>query len=442
MNKFVWQTAGRDVYKKLLGVYVTPPSWVIRFARFEGDVASRAEEYQVYVDGQGRVYRVDHNLPEAAPGKNLTQEEARAVAVQALQDGTNFKEISADAQKRPARTDWTFTFKDTRDYGLPQGEPRVSVEVDGDQIADVARYVYVPDEWARKQRAQETIPSIAGTVCLVLVVGMLATIAIIGVIHWSRNRVFSAKTFTVVFLTLLMTTALNTLNRWPSIASQASTAQPLALQLTIAIVGSLVFGVFTAIALGLVAGLVTPSLGTRGQTPRSLLVGISVGLLIAGAGAAARHAATPPSPLWGSLEPAADVVSTLGTALSPISGYFIQSLLVLAVLYLLIRRHEGAKWVWIVVGLTIAGTSGIETISSWLVLGLATGVVLLIAYTLVFRHEQELLIVTTATLVALSTFREGLQRGYPSALPGSVLAIGLITIAAAVWYKGFTADSA
>jgi hypothetical protein len=47
INRFVWQTAGRDRYQKLLGVYVTPPSWVVRFARFQGDVAERAEEYQV-----------------------------------------------------------------------------------------------------------------------------------------------------------------------------------------------------------------------------------------------------------------------------------------------------------------------------------------------------------------------------------------------------------
>jgi hypothetical protein len=69
INRFVWQTAGEAVYTKLLGVYVTPPSWVIRFARFQGDVAQRAEEYEVYVRGDGQTFRVSHRFAEAAPGK-------------------------------------------------------------------------------------------------------------------------------------------------------------------------------------------------------------------------------------------------------------------------------------------------------------------------------------------------------------------------------------
>src|SRR5262249_19757438 len=56
INRFVWQTAGRQIYEKLLSVYVTPPSWVNRFARFQGDVAERAEEYEAYIDGAGRVF--------------------------------------------------------------------------------------------------------------------------------------------------------------------------------------------------------------------------------------------------------------------------------------------------------------------------------------------------------------------------------------------------
>src|SRR5260370_165683 len=46
-NRFVWQKAGRDRYERLLGLYVTPPNWSVRFARFQGDVAERAEEYHV-----------------------------------------------------------------------------------------------------------------------------------------------------------------------------------------------------------------------------------------------------------------------------------------------------------------------------------------------------------------------------------------------------------
>src|SRR5207237_5197159 len=43
-HRFVWQKAGESVYEKLLGLYVAPPDWIARFARFQGDVAERAED--------------------------------------------------------------------------------------------------------------------------------------------------------------------------------------------------------------------------------------------------------------------------------------------------------------------------------------------------------------------------------------------------------------
>src|SRR6185369_310701 len=113
INRFVWQTSGRDWYRQNLGrvPYVTPPSWVVRFARFKGDVAERAEEFQADIDGNGRDFRLSHQLPEARPGKNLPENEARALARAAVPLLT-VKEVSAQAAKRPARTDWTFVFKD------------------------------------------------------------------------------------------------------------------------------------------------------------------------------------------------------------------------------------------------------------------------------------------------------------------------------------------
>src|SRR5262249_54803894 len=146
INRFVWQTAGRETYQKLLGVYVTPPSWAVRFARFKGDVAARAEEYEVDIEGSGKVFRQSHVLPEGKPGKNLTEADARVIAVEALGQAQPhdiddnprlediFKEVSAQASRRPSRTDWTFVFKDLRDYGLSQGEARISIDIAGDEV--------------------------------------------------------------------------------------------------------------------------------------------------------------------------------------------------------------------------------------------------------------------------------------------------------------------
>jgi hypothetical protein len=47
---FLWQTAGEDTYKKLLGNWLQPPRYFVRFALFKGDVADRAEEWGVPLD--------------------------------------------------------------------------------------------------------------------------------------------------------------------------------------------------------------------------------------------------------------------------------------------------------------------------------------------------------------------------------------------------------
>jgi hypothetical protein len=436
-DRFVWQTAGPERYRKLLGVYVMQPSWMVRFARFHGDVAERAEQYQVYSNGAGEIFRVSHELPEAKPGKNLTEDEARIIAVRALGDQSQFKEVSAQVAKRPSRTDWTFVFKDTRDYGLLQGEPRISIEVAGDQVTDTVRYVYVPEDWSRNERARRNLPAIFAVVCTITIVTIVVAGAIVGAIHWSRKRPFSARAFFAVFGAVFLLVAASVINNVPVFASQASTAQPLELQIGILIVTSLVFGVFTAAGLGLVAGLVAGDLRASGSLPvgKRLVIGVSIGLALAGAGSLARHVAPSTSPLWGNLAPVSAFIPFVVSALGPVNAFFTQAAILLTVLYGIHRRGRGSG-IWIFLGIALAGSSSIETIPSWLIIGFTTGIVLMLAYLLVFRHCPELLLITTGTLVILSAIRDGVQRTYPLALPASLAGALCVAVTAWICFRG------
>ena len=79
-HAFVMRTAGVERYRRLLGTYLPAPRWRIRAARFEGDLAARAEEWGVAVDARGEAVRVRHTLPEGAAGVTLSAEEARQLA--------------------------------------------------------------------------------------------------------------------------------------------------------------------------------------------------------------------------------------------------------------------------------------------------------------------------------------------------------------------------
>jgi hypothetical protein len=436
INRFVWQTAGKERYEKLLGVYVTPPSWVVRFAKFKGDVAERAEEYSVFIRGNGEVFRTSHELPEAMPMKSLTEAEARTVALSALPDSSNFTEVSASADKRPARTDWTFVFKDTRDYGLPQGEARISIEISGTQVTDLQRYVFVPEEWSRNERAKRNLPTIFAIVCTIIVAAIVIAGAVVGAIYWSRKRPFSARAFVCVASAVFVLGALNVLNNWPALAAQASTAQPLQLQLGIAIIMALVVGVFTAIGLGLVAGIVAAHIHAGDASLRNgVLMGICTGLALAGATAVARHVMPLMTPLWGNLAPASAYIPLVAAALSPVGGLFTQALILFMVVYA-VNRRPNVAWVWIVVGIALAGSSSIETISGWLILGIASGIALMLAYKFVFRHQPEVLLIATGTVVILSTIRDGIQGMYPLALAGSIAGAIFVAVTAWIWFRG------
>ena len=110
-DRFVWQKGGRDAYHQLMNNYLKPPGWNVRFARFEGDVVERAEEYNVAIVRDGQVIRVQHQLPESAPGPSLAEDAARQIARQAVESyfhlaPTSLREVSAVASKVPKRSDW------------------------------------------------------------------------------------------------------------------------------------------------------------------------------------------------------------------------------------------------------------------------------------------------------------------------------------------------
>jgi len=166
------------------------------------------------------------------------------------------------------------------------------------------------------------------------------------------------------------------------------------------------------------------------------MVGLSLGLVIAGAGALARQAIPSMTPLWGNLGPASTFSPLIAAALTPAGSFFTQAILLLIVLYGVRRRPQAAAPIWVFFGLALAGASSIETISSWLIVGTATGLILMLVYYLAFRHQPELVVATAATLVILSSIRDGIQGMFPSALPGALTGVGLVAIIGWLCFRG------
>lgn len=441
-HRFVWQRAGKDKYKALLGTYLPIPRWNVRFARFEGDVAARAEEYVAAISGDGKVLRLRHLLPEAAPGASLTQEEAREPARNHIIEKYDLppdklQEVSAEASKRPARTDWDFVFRDTRDYGLPEGEARITVSLAGDKVVYSNRYVHVPEEWARNERARQNIPALLSVACAVAGVLIVLAGAIVAIVWWSRRRPFSVRALLVFIALLFVLDLVGLVNGWPLFGSQLQTAQPFFLQIAILGALALVAAVCASGAVGLLAGYVMGRTrpGPRVETSKAMLMGICVGLFIAGIGAIAGATGSSGGPVWSGYAAAGNLVPFVSAAFQPLATFLRQTLLLWLVFEFAGRIRSIPPAVpLILIGLVVSG-SNIETLSSWLVSGIALGIVLTAAYTFLLRHQPELLPLVVATLGILSALKDGLRQTYPAILPGAITASILIAIVAWIWFK-------
>jgi membrane protease YdiL (CAAX protease family) len=138
------------------------------------------EEYGVEVTPAGQVVGFDHEIPEDAPGANLSQAQAQVLAEQFLtqvmhRDLPGLEFMGVESRKRPARTDHTFTWKE-KDVELGDGSYRLSVEVDGGEVADYSEFVKVPEQWSRgyeKLRSRNSAAQLVDEVFWVLLTLMM-----------------------------------------------------------------------------------------------------------------------------------------------------------------------------------------------------------------------------------------------------------------------------
>lgn len=452
-HRFVWQEGGPEAYSELLGSYLLPARWVVRYARFEGDVADRAEEYQIVVSAEGQFSRFRHILPEARAGADLSEDEARALARAAVSEGfglvvseaegtAGVREISAESAKHPERRDWTFTYEDPDNYPLEQGSARIGVVVAGDEVADLYRYVHIPEEWARDDRNRQVVPTALGLGSGILGALILIAGTVFGFIAWSRKR-FSVRAFLLTLGAMVLLSVVGAINGWPAMMMLFVTAQPLITQIVILFVGLVIAFSLLGLAVGVVVGWVhrvQVDSGVHSTTlQQSVLAGVSLGALAAGLTALAGSFGPSLVPDWPDFSNASNLSPMLGAALEPIVGLLTETAMLLLVFTAV--GHWTRGWTrakvpfsvaLVVLGLVLGG-AGASGILGWLVSGALMGVGLLLAYILVLRHDLCIVPVMAATMIILGQAEQAVLAAYPGATVGGILTIVLVAAVAVFW---------
>jgi membrane protease YdiL (CAAX protease family) len=132
------------------------PQWQVRAFRPE-----EREEWRLSVDDRsGRVVRFQHMLKEETAGASLPVAEARGRAEAALKAAgfdaaaLVFREVKSE--KRPARTDHTFTWKDSG-RSVAEAEYLLDVTVQGDSVDGFTRRFKLPEAWERAREKSTTV---------------------------------------------------------------------------------------------------------------------------------------------------------------------------------------------------------------------------------------------------------------------------------------------
>ena len=447
-HKFVWNEAGPEAYRRLVGTILAPPVWEVRYARFDGDVVERAEEWRIGVANDRSIRSMAHSLPEARPGATLTREAALELAQRALKarfgiDAAPLRLVAADQQQRPARTDWSFVFGDPRIVVGGQGEARYAVAIAGDEVAAAGRFVHVPESWTRGERERDNrlqIVALAGV--LVFIAAGLAAL-VVGIVGWIKHRV-DARALRIVFAVSFAIAVLSAVNAWPLVAMQLSTTEPLASQVTIRILGGVAAALVGALIAALCAGVGTfgatmsPPVARVGRTPATLAA-VAAGAFVVGLQIALSALAAPDAPTWPDAAWAAQALPFAGAALSGAAFIGLASA-ELFVVYVVSRLTAGfTRRLWlavaVVVALEIAGAlaQGRANLLGALVSGTIRGVVATGVLLLLLRYDRRMVPAFAATVVLMA----GAIKASQSAawLPFAIDAAATIVVAA--WFTRF-----
>ena len=219
---FLERELGVEESNKLLATTVRLWRWKHRWFR-----PLQKEEASVDVTTTGEVVGFRHLLSEEAPGADLPVEEARRAAERFLAETMarpldTLVFVEASAQRRPHRTDHSFTWK-VRGSEVKGADYRVSVEVSGADVAGYSESLKVPDTWVRDYEKLRSKNEVAGQVdAVLLLLTVLAMLVFLGLrlrrgdVRWRPAAILGG----VMFLLL----GLSQLNSLPSALFEYDTA--------------------------------------------------------------------------------------------------------------------------------------------------------------------------------------------------------------------------
>jgi hypothetical protein len=258
-----------------------------------------------------------------------------------------------------------------------------------------------------------------GSVVLIVLAAVAALVH--AVIAWSKGRSDRRAFWWVAGLTLLTMYATSA-NNWTALAMQLRTAEPLANQLTLSVLGALAGGVLMALLFGLLAGVgahyarlqVASRLAGRAAP---WVLGVAAALLTAGIAAALGALVPVTAPLWPDVKFAGYAWPFAGAATA---GFAVVPALTVTLFLLSVVDRATAGWtrriavaalVLVLLGIAFAITAG-RDVGHALLQGVVEGGAAFAMASLVLRYDLRTVPAFVATGIVLEALKSAVLSGH------------------------------
>jgi len=449
-HRFIWQQE-RTQYKQLLGSYLTPPHWIVRFAKFEGPLNERAEEYIFAFHPNGSLLRSMHKLPEALALPTISRDEAITRALKTIEHQFNIspaslEEVSVQATKQPNRTDWIVTYKDSTPPTLSQGQARISVHIAGNEVIDSYRSIHVPEKWTRTEDNMLLLASIITKLCQLAIYVLLIFGSLITIRTWGT---FQTPTSLLLLIGLIVIFMFELCNAYPVKVFSFITSQPFSDQLfrTFGITSILLLlrAALLAISISFVTALAQHSFFTR--TGWSALLGISIGIFFAGFQSLLIALLPSMAPTWANYTPL-QFISPLAVGInSLILNYITLTVLLLFGIIALqsasfvTRNKLWGSLFFLFLGFISSGIMFADNLPLFIANGCITGTTFSVLYYLLLRSTYTLIPLATASYLILGQLQEAYFNNYIHSFLIHGAASAIVIVIAWIWYTAINSHT-
>lgn len=180
------------------------------------------EQFKCLISPSGQLVSFAHVVPNDAPGKSLTHQEAKKLALSYVQKlekehGSYGKLVEDETLPRPKRTDHSFVWEN-QSTPFKEARMRIWVDVSGDQVTNYSKSLHVPEKWLRDFSTKRSVNDLLTNLSF-LFIRSLETIAALIAIWGLITRNIRWRIAIIGGAVMGVLSALDYLNNFPGLIS-------------------------------------------------------------------------------------------------------------------------------------------------------------------------------------------------------------------------------